>query len=216
MDSNLYTYDNSTGSWTAKDFIHGSNFRHGLNCILEPDVIVGNDVILGHNVHLKSGTRVYNDVEIADRCMTTGISIIGNHVRIRTDSCISKSVIVNDWVFIAAGIMSSHTRNVFYGRPDMEKKQYVTQIGYGSIIGSRANLTAGISIAPGSIVGYEANVIGSLSDNYGVYINKPHPWATLQKVLDESDPRYIVVPEDYEPYQFDREMLKKYLPQYKG
>lgn len=215
MDPNLYSYDKSTGSWIAKDFIHGANFRHGLNCILEPDVIVGDDVIMGHNVHLKSGTRVHNDVEIADRCMTTGISIIGNHVRIRTDSCISKSVIVNDWVFIAAGTMSSHTRNVYHGRPEMEKKQYVTQIGYGSIIGSRANLTAGIIIAPGCIVGYDANVIGNLPEHHGIYINKPQSWATLQKTLDASDPRYIDIPKEYQPHQFDKEMLAKYLPYYK-
>ena len=216
MDPNLYTRDEATGSWIAKDFKCGSNFKHGLNCILEPDVIVGDDVSLGHDVHLKSGTRVYNDVEISDHCMTTGISIIGNHVRIRTASCISKSVIVNDWVFIAAGIMSSHTKNVYHGRPNMDKRQYVTQIGYGCIIGSRTNMMAGVKIAPGSIVGYDANVIGSLTEHHGIYINKPNPWATLQKTIAPDDPWYIEVPEDYQPYQFDAEMLKTYLPFYRG
>jgi len=216
MDPNLYTHDEATGSWIAKDFKHGSNFQHGLNCILEPDVIVGDDVTLGHNVHLKSGTRVHNDVEISDHCMTTGISIIGNHVRIRTASCISKSVIINDWVFIAAGIMSSHTKNVYHGRSKMEKRQYVTHIGYGAIIGSRTNLMAGITIAPGSIVGYNANVVGDLNEPHGIYINKPYPWATLQKIIGPSDPWRIEIPADYQPHQFDKEMLKKYLPFYQG
>lgn len=215
MNTDLYDHDTGTGSWIAKDFKHGSNFRHGLNCILEPDVIVGDDVVFGHNVHLKSGTRVYNDVEIADHCMTTGISIIGNHVRIRTGSCISKSVILNDWVFVAAGIMTSHTKNVYHGRPKMEKRQYVTNIGYGAIIGSRTNVMAGVTVAPGSIVGYDANVVGSLIEPHGIYINKPHPWATLQKKLTSDDPWYIEVPKDYEPYAFDVELLKKYLPYYK-
>lgn len=216
MNSDLYYHDEKTGSWIANEFQHGSNFRHGLNCILEPDVVVGDDVVLGHNVHLKAGTRVFSDVEIADHCMTTGISIIGNHVRIRTGSCISKSVILNDWVFVAAGIMSSHTKNVYHGRPGMEKRQYVTHVGYGAIIGSRTNLMAGIKVAPGSIVGYEANVAGDLMDSHGIYFNRPHPWATLQRILEPDDPWYIEVPKDYVPYFFDDDLLKKYLPFYKG
>ena len=216
MNPSLYNFDESTGSWIAKDFEHGANFQHGLNCIIEPDVKVGDDVSLGHDVHLKAGTRVHNDVEISDHCMTTGIAIVGNHVRVRTATCISKSVIINDWVFIAAGTMSSHTKNVYHGRPNMEKRQYVTNIGYGAIIGSRVNMMAGVTIAPGSIVGYNANVVGSLLDAHGIYINKPHPWATLQRIIEPSDPWYIPVPEDYQPYQFDAEMLKKYLPFYQG
>ena len=48
-----------------------------------------------------------DDVEIADDCVTTGISLLGNHVRVRTGSCISKAVIVDEWCFVAAGSMSS-------------------------------------------------------------------------------------------------------------
>ena len=216
MNPSDYQFDKRTGSWIANDFKKGKDFQHGLNCIIEPDVVVGDDVRLGHYVHLKSGTRILNDVEIADHCMTTGISFIGNHVLIRTGSCISKSLIIDDWAFIAAGIMSSHTKNVYHGRPKMEKRQYVTRIGYGSIIGSSSNLLAGITIAPGAIVGYQANVVGSLDQPNGIYINKPNPWATLQRVIDPDDPWYIEVPEDYIPHQFEQALLDKYLPFYKG
>ena len=213
MNSEQYNYDEKTGSWIAKDFKHGRNFEHGLNCIIDPDVVVGDDVRLGHDVHLKSGTRVLNDVEIADHCETTGICIIGNHVRIRTGSCISKSVVIDDWAFVAAGIMSSHTKHIYHGRPKMERRQLVTRIGYGTIIGSRTNLIAGITIAPGTIVGYNSNVVKDLDVSHGVYFGQP---ARFIKRLEEDDPWYIEVPDDYEPHQFDEEMLKKYLPFYKG
>ena len=153
MDWNAYEHHAPSGSWIATDFAHGAGFDHGLQCIIDPDVVVGEGVRLGHRVHLASGTRVLDDVEIADDCVTTGICLIGNHVRVRTDSCISKSVIVDDWCFIAAGIMSSHTKNIDHGRPRAPKRQLITRYGYGSVIGSRTNTSAGITIAPGAIVG---------------------------------------------------------------
>jgi UDP-3-O-[3-hydroxymyristoyl] glucosamine N-acyltransferase len=216
MNADEYVHHSQSGSWIAKDFVHGNGFVHGINCIIDPDVVVGDDVRLGHEVHLKSGTRILSDVEIADHCMTTGICIIGNHVRIRTGSCISKSVIVDDWAFIAAGIMSSHTKHIYHGRPNMPKKQLITRIGYGAIIGSRTNLTAGVTIAPGAIVGYGSNVVGSLDQPHGIYYNHPQPYATLQSTLDPEHAWYIEVPADYAPHQFEEAMLQKYLPFYAG
>ena len=167
---------------------------------------------LGHRVHLASGTRILNDVEIADDCVTTGIALIGNHVRVRTGSCISKSVIVDDWCFIAAGIMSSHTKNVYHGRPRAPRHQLVTRFGYGTIIGSRTNTSAGVIIAPGSIVGYGSHVVFDLATPHGIYYNSPDPWATLQSVLRPTNPFYIEVPSDYVPHRFDPELLRRYLP----
>ena len=200
------------GNMIADDFKHGKNFEMGHFCFIEPDVIVGDDVELGHYVHLKSGTRMMNDVKFADHCKTTGLCIIGNHVNVRTDTCISKSVIVDDWEFIGAGVMSSHTKNVYHGRPGMEKCQLITRIGYGSIIGSRTNLMAGITIAPGVIVGYDSNVIKDLDVPHSIYLGHP---ARIVSQLGADDPWYILVPDDYVPHEFDTELLKRYLPFYK-
>jgi acetyltransferase-like isoleucine patch superfamily enzyme len=212
MDFDAYTFHEPSGSFIARDLLHGKHFEHGLQCIIDPDVVVGDDVCLGHRVHLASGTRVLNDVEIADDCVTTGVSLLGNHVRVRTGSCISKSVIVDDWCFIAAGIMSSHTKNIYHGRPRAPKLQLITRYGYGSVIGSRTNTSAGVAIAAGSIVGYGSHVVSSLETPHGVYYNNPNPWAELQWVLEAGSPFYIEVPESYVPLQFDEELLRKYLP----
>ena len=212
MDFDAYTPHAPSGSFIARDFVHGAGFDHGLQCIIDPDVVVGDDVKLGHRVHLASGTRVLNDVEIADDCVTTGVTLIGNHVRVRTGSCISKSVIVDDWCFIAAGIMSSHTKNVYHGRPNAPKRQLVTRFGYGTIIGSRTNTSAGVVIAPGSIVGYGAHVVFDLTTPHGIYYNNPDPWATLQSELRPTSPFYVEIPDDYVPHRFDPELLRRYLP----
>jgi acetyltransferase-like isoleucine patch superfamily enzyme len=215
MDWSAYEHHAPSGSWIAKDFEHGAGFDHGLQCIIDPDVVVGADVRLGHRVHLASGTRVLDDVEIADDCVTTGISLIGNHVRVRTGSCVSKSVIVDDWCFIAAGIMSSHTKNIDHGRPRAPKRQLITRYGYGSVIGSRTNTSAGITVAPGAIVGYGSHVVLDLEVPNAVYYNKPNPWAELQFELAPDNPAYIEIPADYVPHEFDPALLAKYLPYYR-
>jgi acetyltransferase-like isoleucine patch superfamily enzyme len=207
-----YNHHAPSGSFIAEDFVHGANFEHGLQCIIDPDVVVGDDVKLGHRVHLASGTRVFNDVDIADDCVTTGVCVLGNHVRVRTDSCISRSVIVDDWVFIAAGIMSSHTKNIDHARPRAPKRQLITRYGYGCVIGSRTNTSAGITVAPGAIVGYGSHVVVDLEVPNGVYYNDPHPYATLQRTLGPDNPYYVDIPSDYVPHEIAPDLLEKYLP----
>ena len=113
----------------------------------------------------------------------------------------SKSVIVDDWCFIAAGIMSSHTKNIDHARPNAPKRQLITRYGYGSVIGSRTNTSASVTVAPGAIVGYGSQVVTDLDTPNGVYYNDPHPWATLQRVLEPGNRYYVDVPADYQPLQ---------------
>lgn len=188
-----------------KTFIHGWNFTHGANVIIEPDVVVGNNVKLGHNVTLKRGTRILDDVDLADYVKTTGLCIIGNGVTARTDACISKGVIVNDNCFIGPGVMTNHTKNVIWKRnlPDV---QLVTNIGYGVILGSHCSVLAGINIAPNITVAAGTNVYKDLTE-IGVYGGNP-----ARKIKDQ-DSRYILELGKYiPPYQFERGLLRKYLP----
>jgi acetyltransferase-like isoleucine patch superfamily enzyme len=215
VDWDAYDFHEPSGSWIARDFVHGERFEHGLACIIDPDVVVGDDVRLGHRVHLASGTRFLDDIEFADDCVTTGVCLLGRHVRVRTDSCISKAVIVDDWAFIGAGIMSSHTKNIDHARPRATKRQLLTRYGYGSVIGSRTNTSAGISIAPGAIVGYGSHVVLDLETPNGIYYNDPQPWATLQRTLSPDDAYYVEIPADYEPRQIDPALLARYLPHYR-
>lgn len=191
----------------ASDFEYPKGFRQGVGVIIESDVIVGEETTLGHNVILKSGTRIGNDVVIGDNCCTTGVCLIGNHVRIRTGSTISKGVVVDDWAFIGAGIMSSHTKNISHGRPQMEPRQLVTRIGYGAVVGSRCNLMAGITIAPGVIVGYDSNVTGDLEIPQSLYFGNPARYQQFIRVKWR-----IELPDDYVPHGFDLDLLEKYLP----
>lgn len=192
-------------------FKHGKNIKIGNFCVIQKDVIVGDNVTIGNYCMLKSGTRFANNVVFADLCSTTGICYLGNNVSVRTASCISKSVIVEDWAFIGAGIMSSHTRFPAHGRANVTKdmgKQYITRIGYGSLIGSRVNLGAGVDIADYTIVGYGALVVKSITEA-GVYVGSP-----AKKVAELPKGWKITKPRNHKSHTFSKDMLKKYLPHY--
>ncbi len=185
---------------------YGKRFKQGIYCIIEPDVEIGDNVTLGHHVTLKNGTRIGNNVDIADYCCTTGICIIGDGVNIRTRSTISKGVIINDCAFIGAGIMTSHTKNIYHHRPDVPKQQLITNIGYGALIGSHSNLRAGLTIGNNVIIGYASSVLNDIV-NSGLYYGNP-----LKRQGDVPDGMFVDVPITYKSRNFDPKLLKKYLP----
>ena len=192
-----------------KSFIHGRNFRIGAFSIIEADVVVGDDVKIGHHCVLKSGTRFGDNIDFADYCKTTGICYVGNDVNIRTGSCISKSVIVEDKAFIAGDLMSSHTKHLYHHRPDVPKRQLITRIGYGAIIGSRVCLSAGVNICDGAIIGYGSLVTKDITEPM-VYIGSP-----VRKLNYLPRGYWIPKPKDYKEHEFSKEMLSKYLPYYR-
>ena len=124
-------------------------------------------------------------------------------------------MIVDDWCFIAAGIMSSHTKNIDHGRPRAPKRQLITRYGYGSVIGSRTNTSAGVTIAPGAIVGYGSHVVVDLDVPNAVYYNKPNPGPSCSssstpttRPTSRSQPRTCRT-------SSTPELLAKYLPHYR-
>jgi len=190
-------------------FVHGANFKCGGNVIIEEDVVVGDNVKLGHNVTLKSGTRIMNGVDLADYVKTTGICIIGNGVGARTGACISKSVIINDNVFIGPGIMTNHTKNVMHRR-NLKEVQLITRIGYGAVIGSLSSLVAGLTVGDNVVIAAASNVYKDILEA-GVYGGNP-----VKKIKD-IDPAFVLKrPADYKEYEFDQELLRKYLPKWVG
>jgi len=198
------------GNYIADDFKCGKNFRIGKQCVIEPDVVVGDNVKLGHFVTLKSGTRFGNDVKFSDYCKTTGLCYLGNNVDVRTGACISRSVIIEDCVFVGPGIMTNHTKHVAHMRPKVEKRQLITRIGYGAIVGSRASLTAGVNIGDNVILGANCGVYKDILEP-GIYVGDP-----AKKMKDLPEEYYVEKSKGYIEYSFSTELLEKYLPDYKG
>ena len=191
-------------------FVHGENFKCGENVIIEEDVVVGNDVKLGHNVTLKSGTRLMNDVTLADYVKTTGLCIVGNHVNARTGAYISKSTIINDLAFIGPAMMTNHTKNVTHGRPHLNEVQLITSIGYGAVIGSKSLLVAGTTIGDNVVIAGGSVVYKDILEP-GIYGGNP-----VRRIKDLDPDFALKRPSNYVEYEFKDEMLRKYLPKWVG
>jgi len=189
-------------------FKHGKNFKIGNFSIIESGVRVGDNVTIGHHCLLKSGTRFADNVNFADYCKTTGICYVGNNVNVRTGSCISKSVIVEDKAFIGAAVMTSHTKHIHHQRPQMPRVQLLTRIGYGAVVGSHTNLSAGVHIGDNVVIGYGSVVIKDVLEP-AIYAGNP-----LRKLKELSDEMRVTKPDGYEEHIFSDEMLAKYLPYY--
>jgi acetyltransferase-like isoleucine patch superfamily enzyme len=189
--------------------IVGGDVSIGHHSVIGKDVIIGSNVKIGNFCYLKSGTRFANNIDFADYCKTTGICYVGNNVNIRTGSCISKSVIVEDKAFIGAGIMSSHTKHIYHQRPKIPKRQLITRIGYGAVIGSHTNLSAGVRIGDNVVIGYGSIVTKDFLE-LGIYVGNP-----LRKLANVPPEIIIPKPKEYKEHQFPKEMLAKYLPYYK-
>lgn len=186
----------------ASDFKHGENLALGHGVIIESNVVVGSNVKLGHRVTLKTGTIVGDNSIVDDHCITTGACFIGNNVNIRTGAIISKSTIIEDYCFVGPGVITNHTKNVNHGREEnIEAKQLITYIGYGSIIGSQASILAGVRIAPLTIIGGGTVVVKSIEEK-GVYVGSPS-----KKMMELPDEYLINLPEDAGSMYSGKEVL---------
>lgn len=135
------------------------------------DLYIGKRTKVGDNVKFSPGTVIGEDCRIGDNVLTTGACFIGNNVNIRPGAIISKGVVIEDWVFVGPGVVTNHTKHVDWGR-EQSSKQYVTYIGFGSIIGSSSVLVAGVDIGQHSVIGAGSVVTRNLP-GIGLYLGNP-------------------------------------------
>jgi len=185
---------------------YGRRFKKGLNCIIEPEVTIGDNVTLGHNVILRDGTIIGNDVALSDNVCTTGLCYIGNHAIIRAGSIISRGVIIEDFAFIGAGVVTSSMKRVFYHRPKIEGRILITKIGYGAIIGSKCCLSAGIIVGNNATIGYASFVNKDIADNCLAY------GSPIKEVSILYEEERVEIDSGWKEFNFDVSSLMHYLP----
>lgn len=144
--------------------------QRGEYCVIDDNVIIGRRCQIGDHVILKRGTIIGNDVIIGDGVITTGGCSIGDNVNIRTGAIISKGTFIECNVFIGPGVLTNHTKHVM--GPKAESENLITLIMRGAVIGSGAQLLAGVTIGENVIVGAGSVVTKDLLEE-GTYAGNP-------------------------------------------
>lgn len=144
--------------------------KTGDYCVIEDNVIIGKRCKIGHHVILKSGTIIGDDVWLADGVKTTGPCSIGSNTNIRTGAIVSKGVYIEGDCFIGPNVVTNHTLRV--QGPKTESENLLTILMRGCVIGSSAQINAGITIGEDVVVGAGSVVTKDLLEE-GVYVGNP-------------------------------------------
>jgi UDP-2-acetamido-3-amino-2,3-dideoxy-glucuronate N-acetyltransferase len=195
-------------SMVHHSFKYGKGLKFGYFNVIEKDVVVGDNAKFGSHIILAAGTRFGNNIDFADCCVTTGACWVGNNFAARTAAVLSKSVIVEDNVFYGPGVITNHTKHVSHARPNVEKEQLLTIIGFGAIIGTQTSVVAGVKICPLAIVGGGSVIVKDLTEE-GIYVGNP-----ATKKLDIPEEYRMEVPDNAGKMYVNEKVLshlKKYI-----
>jgi acetyltransferase-like isoleucine patch superfamily enzyme len=128
---------------------------------------------------------------------------------VQNGACIAYGVIINDKAFIGPGVMTNHTKQIMWQR-NLPEFDLITQIGYGAIIGSASSLIAGLTIGDNVFVAAGSNVYKDINEP-GIYGGNP-----IKKIKDLDPIRILKRPAGYMNYEFNTNIIEKYIKQWNG
>lgn len=136
----------------------GARTEIGPHAIVYGGVHIGSDCLIGDAASIREGTTIGNRCVIGRRVLIGYDVMIGDDVRIQDGACVVGGCTIGDGSFIGLNVTMSNDR-----RRDVVEYRYVGAeapvIGKRVLIGSGANLLAGVRIGDGAVVGAGALVV---------------------------------------------------------
>jgi acetyltransferase-like isoleucine patch superfamily enzyme len=154
---------------TAREKDHPNIVRIGDDTKVGSFVTIYRDVVIGKNCLIGTGAIIREGVRIGDNCVIgAGVEVsyeceIGNGVKVMSLSHVTGRTRIGEGSFIGVGVVMSNDRRVNlddYHFPDAEVRG--PQIGKKVMVGSGANLVAGIRIGDGAVIGSGALVVSDV------------------------------------------------------
>jgi acetyltransferase-like isoleucine patch superfamily enzyme len=142
------TYD---GSASKTDIGEGVIIRGGAT--VYGGVAIGNNTTIGHWTLLRSDVRVGENTQLAHGMSIERACKIGNYVRCSPLSHITSSVVMEDRVFIGAGVVTINDKGMIWRNPEKEPELIPPYFEYASKIGSGSVIAAGVRIGKNSLIG---------------------------------------------------------------
>lgn len=124
--------------------------------IIEDECKIGKHCRIGYHAVLRKGTVIGDHSVFGTHSVSEGYNKIGNHVTIHSQCHITKTVEIDDWVFIAPFFCGANTKQIVHGR-DFK----LALEGYRIKAGAR--IAIGVLVLPAVTIGREALIgAGSL------------------------------------------------------
>ena len=149
-----------------QSFKHGQGFKIGKFNVIDEGVEVGDNVEICNFVLLKKGTKIGNNCFIDSYVLSSGECEIRNNVSIRYQSIIARNVLIEDGVYITAGV-----KTIFLDHRRQKTPEKII-IGRGCFLGDNSVIMGGVKIAENCIIGANSLVTRDTTPN-GVYYGSP-------------------------------------------
>jgi len=169
-------------------------------------------VRIGKGTHLRSGTVVYSGVEVGEHCQTghfvmirenatlghhsilgTGSTCefgtrIGNYVMVETHAYVTALMVVEDYVFVGPGVVTTNDRLMLWQRNGARERLAGPVLRWGCRIGAGVVIFPGVEIGRCAVIGAGSVVRRNVPDR-GLAVGNP---ARLVRILEENEEPVLV------------------------
>ncbi len=149
--------------------------------IIEPGAIIGEHCYIGHYAIIRPGAIIGDYSEIRAHCFVGPNAKIGKHVNVNQLSSICQYIVIEDYVFIGPGVITTNTKKIAFNR-EYDGYTQAPKILYGARIGAGVTILPGVIIGENSLIGAGSVVTKSVS---GQSINIGVPAKQVGVVPDE-------------------------------
>jgi len=139
--------------------------------IIESGVQIGEGCYIGHYVVIRPGVVIGDNSHVRAHCFIAEGAKIGNHTQIMQFSNICRDCLIENYVFVGMGCMTTNTKQIAYKREYADISEPPI-IRYGARIGARVTILPGVTIGSNSLIG-AGSLVTKSTFNRRIYIGSP-------------------------------------------
>ncbi|WP_083893984.1 sugar phosphate nucleotidyltransferase [Haloferax mucosum] len=127
------------------------------SAVVSEDATLGDPVVVGEHSRIQPGARVFRDVVIGDN-VTVGANAVVTNAVVLEDTVIKPGAVVTDCVIGAGSEIGSLTA-IEGGHSDvLLDDELYTDVRFGGLVGDNVEMSANVTVEPGTIVGNDVRV----------------------------------------------------------
>lgn len=139
------------GSGAETEIGPGVIVRSG--CVLYAGVAIGAETTIGHKTLLRTNVTIGKHTQIAHALTVERETKIGNYVRCSPLSHITSCVVLEDRVFLGAGVMTINDKGMIWKDDSLQPNLEPPYFEHGAKVGSGSVVAAGVRIGHDALIG---------------------------------------------------------------